>query len=571
MAAGDLRKRQQARQDARDERRASAPSGITSADAGGSRIPNAEDRVRGERVEATANRWNAAIDAGYKPEDYGYDPVTRQKIAKPVLSPAEATKSRMEMYENQRRSRTGAPDPAAKPDYLTNPDPDKNGIPDSIQAPAAKSATAPAPASKPRVSMIDGRPASEVLKEMRDRASGNPNLPKPFGATREERFTASQVAAKEPAAKPTATPGAPSAEVTKKPDAVATPTTPKPGTSAPPSAPTEPDAAASPGPAGAYSPGSPLKDYFDATATVASVGAHSQLGLAALGNAATRRTDRLVGGATKAWNAATDMTNTANRALRRVGSLEHGLARITKDIVPRATTFTTNAAQEAARLKTAATGARVAAGQMGVETTYDAARAAAEQSKKADRLAHFTKRAGQHGVTTAEKLKTARTVASELSDEAAKLAAKSDKLVAASNKAVGRTALRGAGKLASKVAVPLEVGLMAVEGARLVGSEKHREARTKEFEGYANQGVGASTLNSALNPVAGIYSFGRQVGKLADSSADAKTASAEADRAQAAFDRRQELLRSRGYTKESLAKLSQKERSAILRDIRQRA
>jgi hypothetical protein len=554
--------------DTRQER-STRPRGINNADISGSRIPSATERDAAQRISTTSARWNAAIAAGHNPRDYGYDE-TGRKVGKPK-----------EQYESARRSRMGLPAAGttpAKVDFLTNPDPDKDGIPNSIQAPgtgtpvsaakpAAKPAAPAAPAGFPG-GKIDGKPAWQVLQESRIRTEGEDSTPSAAERRNKDEFLAWEASRQDAADMAGATPtGAPAV---KKPDAVATPTptaAPAPKPEDAPIVATVVDEESTPG----KKSGHTLGDYYEAGARTASAAVTPLLGLGALGARATRSTDRLVGKATQAWNAATDMTNTANRSLRRVGSLEHGLARITKDIVPRATTFTANAASEAARLKTAATGARVMAGKLGVENTYDAARAAAQQSKKADRLAHFTRRAGQRGVATADKLKTARTVATELKDEAAKLTAKSDKLGAAANKAAGKTTLKAAGKLASKAAVPLEVGMMAVEGARLLGSGKHREARAKEFEQYADKGALRSAAESALNPVAGIYSAGHQISKRAESVADAKAAEGNYNKAKSVDDRRQALLAESGATRESLRAMPIKERLALLKSIRDRA
>jgi hypothetical protein len=134
----------------------------------------------------------------------------------------------------------------------------------------------------------------------------------------------------------------------------------------------------------------------------------------------------------------------------------------------------------------------------------------------------------------------------------------------------GAGLLKTAGKIAGKVAVPLEVALNVVEGARLVGSEKHREARAKEFEQYADRGALRSTTESVLNPVAGIYSAGHQVNKYLDSRADAKAAEQNYSASKKAFDRRQALLAESGVSKEQLRAMPLKERAALLKSIRDR-
>lgn len=604
MAAGDLRKRQQERQLARDERRASAPSGITSADAGGSRIPNAEDRVRNERVQATAARWAAAIDNGHRPEDYGYDPVTRQKVGKPVLSPAEATKSRMEMYASQQRSRTGAPaptsTPATKPNYLTNPDPDKNGIPDSIQAPgtrapvsAAKPVAPAAPSARFPGGKIDGKPAWQVLQEARIRTEGEDSTPSAAERRNKDEFLAWE-ASRQAADKTGSTPGAPSAEPpAKKPDAVATPTPSAdpsrsamnpPGTP-PGSAPTEPGKGPPAAPT-ASTEGTPIDrpDWDPREVRNAGMGV---IAAESLGKGVGWGTGKAT---VKAANLAGDVSaagiktkgfaelgkvaaNEANQISKSLETLDMaGKADRAQDLVNRADKVVENAKLRVLE------GPKSGLPRVSVGKASDLAEAAKENMRNFARLAsdgaEIEAKAGQRILDIVEQGSKAEKELAKaklaLKTPGARVARSVAKIAEVGAKIPGAGVLKTVGKVAGKVAVPLEVAMNVVEGARLVGSAEHRAARAKEFEQYYDKGTLRSVAESALNPVAGIYSAGHQVNKYLDSRADAKAAEKSYETAKTDFDRRQALLAESGVTKEQLRAMPQKERSALLKSIRDR-
>jgi len=124
------------------------------------------------------------------------------------------------------------------------------------------------------------------------------------------------------------------------------------------------------------------------------------------------------------------------------------------------------------------------------------------------------------------------------------------------------------GKLAGKLAVPVEVALNVIEGGRLIGDEEFRARRKSEFEDYANQGALRSAAESALNPVSGIYTAGSQMVDAAASAGAAKRATSAFDKASAINKARLKYLSDIGMTPDKLKAMTLKERSEIMRKAR---
>lgn len=154
--------------------------GISSADVMGSRIPNTKERLAQQARMETADKRAAAVAAGYKPEDYGYDrnfnKINNQQTG------ARAGETAPEMYARQRESRMA--------DYARR---SGGGMASSITP--SRSDTIPSSIARPTEpkytgGMIDGKPAGLALREMRlaaEEAYERGEGPKPFGPSRAER------------------------------------------------------------------------------------------------------------------------------------------------------------------------------------------------------------------------------------------------------------------------------------------------------------------------------------------------------------------------------------------------
>ena len=103
------------------------------------------------------------------------------------------------------------------------------------------------------------------------------------------------------------------------------------------------------------------------------------------------------------------------------------------------------------------------------------------------------------------------------------------------------------GKVLSKAAVPLEVGMMAYEGAQLMDKD-HREARQKEFDKYADTGVLRSTYESAMNPIAGIYTAANRLNEWSMAYGAAKKSASAYEKAKFKSDKFKAALEAAGLT-----------------------
>tara|TARA_R110000823_G_scaffold3396_2_gene13019 strand:+ start:1068 stop:3020 length:1953 start_codon:yes stop_codon:yes gene_type:complete len=111
--------------------------------------------------------------------------------------------------------------------------------------------------------------------------------------------------------------------------------------------------------------------------------------------------------------------------------------------------------------------------------------------------------------------------------------------------------VRGAktvGKVLSKVAAPLELGMNIYEGAQLIANEDHRKARQKEFDKYADTGVLRSTYESAMNPVAGIYTAANRLNEWSMSYGAAKKSASAYEKAKFKSDKFKAALEAAGLT-----------------------
>ena len=236
--------------------------------------PNPRGGAPARQNQATTSRWAAAIKAGHRPQDFGYDEnmnrtaaYTGKKLvnvgsassnSKPDMSAAEAARRRVEAQTNDALSRQGKPltgtgitssnqagtGPSAAPAFSMVPPvlpqpsfPDGNGdrIPDLVQPNAGQ----------PR-SMINGQDASVVLKQGRDRAIAAANLlptaaqreaAMPFSPLRSEREYYDRASAAEVLKKAAVAPAAGAGSKPEAtPPAVASPSRP----TTPPAAPNKP-------------------------------------------------------------------------------------------------------------------------------------------------------------------------------------------------------------------------------------------------------------------------------------------------------------------------------------------
>jgi len=138
----------------------------------------------------------------------------------------------------------------------------------------------------------------------------------------------------------------------------------------------------------------------------------------------------------------------------------------------------------------------------------------------------------------------------------------------------GRLLLPGA-KIAAKAAVPVGIALDVIEGARLIGDDEFRARRVKEFDEAAEAGVLRSVGESVLNPVSAIGTSAIRLNELSKSRAGARSSARALDAALAAADKvnaaRAAYLADNGMTMDDWRKLPTKERVAINRRIRAEA
>lgn len=154
--------------------------GISSADVMGSRIPNTKERLAQQARMETADKRAAAVAAGYKPEDYGYDrnfnKINNQQTG------ARAGETAPEMYARQRESRMADYARRSGGGMASSTTPSRSDtIPSSIARPTEPKYTG---------GMIDGKPAGLALREMRlaaEEAYERGEGPKPFGPSAGER------------------------------------------------------------------------------------------------------------------------------------------------------------------------------------------------------------------------------------------------------------------------------------------------------------------------------------------------------------------------------------------------
>jgi len=543
MAAGD----QQRRKQERDGYRAAGGGGINNANISGSRIPNASDRNAEQRILATAAKRNAAIEAGHNPADYGYD-------------------------ENFNKT----------PSYTGRKLPPK---PETAAKPLAPGAGVTAPGTGNRIpallqpnagqirGKINGEDAGAVLKRMRGEAVDRANkltdpaareAAMPFGPSKSERdYDAGLARNKEAADRDAAaakTP--PSAGSPAKPDAVVSPTAPgtkpadptTPGT--PPAAPTAPSPGASPGVTGGEAVDVPGGKVMKGLSTL---GLETSSIARNVGEELTTRGNRFAKAAGELYPTAQSKMSRLSTLQNRGVSLGRSAAQVTGKLAENRKLLgeALSGGLELERLRKA-----------GASIDPDLADAA---SKAPQSIARSIRQLHERGgrAATAQAKNVAKLTSA--SDEAAAAALNYNRINsrASSLLAKGGKAMKVAG-VARKLALPLDIALNVVEGGRLIGSEQHRADRAKEFEGYANKGALRSSVESALNPVAGLYSFGHQVNEARKSSANAKAAGKSYDAAKAGFDRRQALLAESGVSKEQLRAMPQKERSALLKSIRDR-
>lgn len=176
---------------------------------------------------------------------------------------------------------------------------------------------------------------------------------------------------------------------------------------------------------------------------------------------------------------------------------------------------------------------------------FQRAAAADEAAKKkvVERVVKETKATSAADVADTKKLDKLKKAASALDAKrtkyAAKAAAAAEKAAKAGNLAKSARLL---GKFASKAAVPLEIGMSAYEGYKLLTDEDQRRARKAEFEGYANRGRLVSAGAAFLNPVAGLYATGSALGDLSDSARGAAESEEAYREAKMKFDSRQAAL-----------------------------
>jgi len=154
--------------------------GINSADVMGSRIPSTKERLAQQARMETADKRAAAVAAGYKPEDYGYDK-NFNKINNQQTG-ARAGETAPEMYARQRASRMADYARRSGGGMASSTTPSRSDtIPSSIARPTEPKYTG---------GMIDGKPAGLALREMRlaaEEAYERGEGPKPFGPSRSER------------------------------------------------------------------------------------------------------------------------------------------------------------------------------------------------------------------------------------------------------------------------------------------------------------------------------------------------------------------------------------------------
>lgn len=179
-----------------------------------------------------------------------------------------------------------------------------------------------------------------------------------------------------------------------------------------------------------------------------------------------------------------------------------------------------------------------------VQRIKDAPDVAAQRKAVSERLA----RRATDAADAAKDAKTLKNLVAKddkaLANKAAKAAEAAAKAAEAAEKtgrlakvAQGTAKIAGtAGKMLSKVAVPLEVGMMALEGGRLAFDEDFRDQRYKDFERTAGKGglkeSLSSSLDSALNPVAGFYATGRALSELGESARGAEQSARDLQDAQ---------------------------------------
>lgn len=125
----------------------------------------------------------------------------------------------------------------------------------------------------------------------------------------------------------------------------------------------------------------------------------------------------------------------------------------------------------------------------------------------------------------------------------------------ATQAAAARTAIK-------KVAVPLEVGLNAVEVARLATNPELREARVEEAKDLAKKGMMRRSFAAVENPVGLIYGTGALVKEARDTINDPRLR--EQDLAYLKWRAERDYAASRRAQR---AGAQQKSRSVILRDL----
>lgn len=583
-----------------------------------------------ERLADRADQWANLVKAGYKPSDYGYDKNGRKipgQNLKPDKSAAEMQRARVLHYENAKRQRSGqAPLPPTTSGAAARPAapfsqagvPLLGGAPDVFREAQRISSDRQGALSAGQDALLGSVTKGNRFLTREQEVELQTKLGDPNG----QNFVLgsngklSKSAAQDPAMvkryqealvsmggvmpeepKSSAEPVAPPAKTEdKKPEVKAQVLLPQAGPPAPKApAPGSDEAVAAQlkeieanekyntagvGDAGMFAALSRSGDLGNALAdsvtTPASAVASSVLATGALGNALAKRSDKLYSAAVKALGESDVISHAGERAARIVNSKARGAAKIVGDILPRATEVTSKALAESSKLNTALNASKTLnSGVLNAPKSYEAARYAKQYGEYADDMTKATKRVGEHGVKAGQKLAAARGVAAQLADEAGVAATKADKLITAANKSgAAFKGLKGVGKVASKVAVPLQVGLMAVEGGRLALDPKLREQRVKDFEGYADKGKfsvggaefsGRAAAEAALNPVAGFYTAGRNVSDVAESRAAAKRSGEALALAGNRQARMQKLI---GRSGKDLKSMSQKDRSAFLRSIR---
>jgi len=550
------------------QREEKKPRGISNANIA-SRIPNAKDREFLDQSDIAGARWAAALAAGHRPEDYGYDPETRKEIVKPDLTAAQAQQVRMAEAERVRQSRMLASKPQAAPAAA--------GTPDSFPLSPLLRPTPTTPDKPPDRGMIDGKPAGLALREMREKNEAKIPTELQFSPTRAEReytewearvkadkeaAAAAAAASKKSAseAKPKPKPE-PEGKASPKPAEKKTDTADKPepprdkpgGPSSKPNSPTSQEEDEEPAPVVA---GGAVDTWGSTPLSIASkMGMGAETFFRRSGGRLSKVGDAVAGEAKV-------LHDTAQGALKRVGSLQ-GRAEVVAekaakvaDKINDSRKLLVESLKEGARLNPATTPPRVM--QSARETPAEIIKSIKALKDRAGEVAAV------EGKVTSSLAKA--------SEEAAAKTLKYNKVNEKAASILGKaTKYAKYGKVLRKAALPVDVALNVIEGFRLASSEQHRADRVKEFEEYADKGVVQSTLQSVLNPVAGIYSTAHQLNERSKSVAAAKASGQAAQEAQSQQARRQNIMDAEGVTRESLRALTQSERSAIMKRIREQA